>query len=711
MYVDVPKCADPDELFRRRVCQAIAKLSAAFTRIDLSHWTEAYGWGNHAGLYELSGAVSDHESAHDHTKLHDPATVTAAPLTLDGQAITFNYDTDDFQLSGNNLQVKDGGIAHDSTAGVHQNVNTVASPAFAGLTIANGGTIGQVDGPLLTFDDTLNKLKIDGCDVGVGVAAPFDKLHIDGPMWIDPGSNTWGSLLALQANQETGGGQWWIFAGSSTHARPGEFTIRDVVQGANRIQIDNSGNVMINTMTPAGFVKNSATGVLSGGNSIDHGSIDGLTDDDHTMYFRVDGTRAMTGNITLTDDAWIGNGAANPRLVFDNDGYIVSKGADLYIHREAAAGVFGAQVASDTAAHGFYHNTFRSRGTIAVPTAVADGNLLYSFPMYAYDGGAWRQFGGFKFEVDGAVSSGTLPMRFSIHTGTTALSERLRVTSIGDVGIGTTVPRIVNEGRELALIEPNSQGANLDIGNNLSNPGDGTGVGALNWVANQATNHKRLAFITTLTDGGTSSQRGGQIRFSVKPNASTSFSHPMYIRSSGKVGIGTANPAEALDVTGTVRASVGFNVNGSAGVSATYTYPSSITITGGIVTAGASATGSPLRYVDRGDPAAWDFAVANFTTDGTWRDLDLSSIVPAGAVLVHYRMNLQDDLVASEVAYRKNGNSNGFNATGTRIQVANQVMVVDGFVACDSGRIIEYWATNTTFSVINFSVRGWWIPA
>ncbi len=87
--------------------------------------------------------------------LHDATTVAAAPLTLSGQALTFNYDTNDFQLSGNNLQVKDGGIAHDSTSGVHQAVGTTASPRFATLGIG-------------TTDPPTEKIEVAGAG-GVGV--------------------------------------------------------------------------------------------------------------------------------------------------------------------------------------------------------------------------------------------------------------------------------------------------------------------------------------------------------------------------------------------------------------------------------------------------------------------------------------------------------------------------------------------------------------
>ena len=51
----------------------------------------------------------------DHTQY--ATGVAGAPLTYASQTITFNYDTDDFQLNGNDLQVKDSGIDHGGLSG------------------------------------------------------------------------------------------------------------------------------------------------------------------------------------------------------------------------------------------------------------------------------------------------------------------------------------------------------------------------------------------------------------------------------------------------------------------------------------------------------------------------------------------------------------------------------------------------------------------
>jgi len=44
--------------------------------------------------------------------------------------------------------------------------------------MADGGTVGQASGPLLTFDDTNNYLEVTGCDVGIGTTTPNSKLQV-----------------------------------------------------------------------------------------------------------------------------------------------------------------------------------------------------------------------------------------------------------------------------------------------------------------------------------------------------------------------------------------------------------------------------------------------------------------------------------------------------------------------------------------------------
>jgi hypothetical protein len=73
------------------------------------------GSGNvdHNSLSGIDGGISGeyfHMTNTEHSNLHVPATVNSAPLTISGQEITFNYDTDDFDVDGNNLILKTSGL-------------------------------------------------------------------------------------------------------------------------------------------------------------------------------------------------------------------------------------------------------------------------------------------------------------------------------------------------------------------------------------------------------------------------------------------------------------------------------------------------------------------------------------------------------------------------------------------------------------------------
>ena len=123
----------------------------------------------------------------------------------------------------------------------------------------------------------------------------------------------------------------------------------------------------------------------------------------------------------------------------------------------------------------------------------------------------------------------------------------------------------------------------------------------------------------------------------------------------------------------------------------------------------SSLSGTPTtkNFVDRGDPAAHDFS--SFTTDGAWHDLDLSSILPAGTFAVLLYVKILDDAAGSYFAVRKNGNSNEINTGIARTQVANIINEAQMTVFVDSGRIVEYKASNLTFTSIDVSVLGWFI--
>ena len=113
-------------------------------------------------------------------------------------------------------------------------------------------------------------------------------------------------------------------------------------------------------------------------------------------------------------------------------------------------------------------------------------------------------------------------------------------------------------------------------------------------------------------------------------------------------------------------------------------------------------------YVDRGDPAAYDFTLTDFTTDETWRDLDLSGIVPSGAAAVHLRVEVADNTKESTIKFRKKGNTNDINTGEIETRDSKTPNDQNLVVANDTNRVIQYWASNTSWTAIDFVVCGWW---
>lgn len=162
-----------------------------------------------------------------------------------------------------------------------------------------------------------------------------------------------------------------------------------------------------------------------------------------------------------------------------------------------------------------------------------------------------------------------------------------------------------------------------------------------------------------------------------------------------------------LDVTGAM------TTLSSATVASACLLHSTLDVTGnttfvGTVSKWASAM---VTYVSRGDPAAIDFTVATFTADGGWHALSLSGIVPASASMVKVRCELGDDAINTALHFRKLGNANAVSIVtwATFCNTAAYCYQATQDIECDANRAIEYFATNTVITTLNFTVVGWWV--
>ena len=113
-------------------------------------------------------------------------------------------------------------------------------------------------------------------------------------------------------------------------------------------------------------------------------------------------------------------------------------------------------------------------------------------------------------------------------------------------------------------------------------------------------------------------------------------------------------------------------------------------------------------FVDRGDPASADFTQATLTEDATWRNLDLSSIIPTEAVSVLLKVQIQHPSGVGYIMFREDGNSNTPNASLVMATVASVLAAQDVVCVVGAARTIEYYATASP-TLIYITVGGWWV--
>lgn len=90
----------------------------------------------------------------------------------------------------------------------------------------------------------------------------------------------------------------------------------------------------------------------------------------------------------------------------------------------------------------------------------------------------------------------------------------------------------------------------------------------------------------------------------------------------------------------------------------------------------------------RGTPTAYDFNTTSEQT--TYRDKDLSAIVPAGTKAVLLNVTLRDNTAGTYMAFRTNGETYSAAKVLVVAPVANVTESQDVVVACDSDRKIEW---------------------
>lgn len=113
--------------------------------------------------------------------------------------------------------------------------------------------------------------------------------------------------------------------------------------------------------------------------------------------------------------------------------------------------------------------------------------------------------------------------------------------------------------------------------------------------------------------------------------------------------------------------------------------------------------------VDRGDPDDWDFDKNDFTKDGTWRKLDLSSILPAGDIFVRLLLFSNEGIGNKRVLFRDPAKTNEINCMNALTYAFYKPRTLEGVVKCNADSKIDYLIEAGNWQDLDLLVRGWFI--
>lgn len=131
-------------------------------------------------------------------------------------------------------------------------------------------------------------------------------------------------------------------------------------------------------------------------------------------------------------------------------------------------------------------NIKKSRGQESAPTAVINTDVIAAIHGQAYDGAQYQVPLSIRLQVDGPVTTGSVPSAMSFMTGSdTNKPERLRINYLGIVGIGssfsqTNQPTVSGTGK----LHMNADTFRLDTPRTPSSSSAACNQGEISWDTN-----------------------------------------------------------------------------------------------------------------------------------------------------------------------------------------------------------------------------------
>ena len=260
-------------------------------------------------------------------------------------------------------------------------------------------------------------------------------------------------------------------------------------------------------------------------------------------------TQTGTGNALLVEDS------ANPDstpLVVDQNSFLVAGHTAAVITGLTSAGRVATANNTASTGQGVQITKYRASASLGADlefaksgsttmgenAIVATGHVIGNLWFNAADGTGYPTAAQISAAVDGTPGTNDMPGRLVFSTtadGASSPTERVRIDSAGNVGIGTSTPAVRLVGTNLSV--NGASQASIE----LLNAGASSGELFTNSNGTTLAEYRSLPLLFR-TNG---------------------VNERMRIDSSGNVGIGTTSPAQKLDVSGIVQATRFSGTNGS----------------------------------------------------------------------------------------------------------------------------------------------------
>ena len=194
---------------------------------------------------------------------------------------------------------------------------------------------------------------------------------------------------------------------------------------------------------------------------------------------------------------------------------------------------------------------YKNRGaTVGANAIVSSGDELGTIAFRGYDGAAYRAGAFITGSVDGTPGSSDMPGRLVFSTtadGSATPTERMRIDSAGNVGIGTSSP---NTNLEISTtVDPI-----LRLNNSTTAVTTGADIGEIQFYTNDASTNGTgvKAFVKTVAQAFGAAQGGADLVFGTAAYAVGNASEKMRLDKDGNLGLGVTpsawNLGKAIEV-------------------------------------------------------------------------------------------------------------------------------------------------------------------